>query len=90
MIQMKMCEHHCIQRPHGNSGLIQAQKSTGSTVEEQRLAVLHQNSRLGAAGLGDADASAKQRDFKAHFSSISDSMVNNGIHGRFLQIKDKK
>ena len=52
------------ERPRGNAGLIQTQKSTGSAVEEQRLAVLHQNSRLGAAGLRDADACPEQVTFR--------------------------
>ena len=62
MIQMQMRKYHCVQRLRGNAGLLQAQKSTGPAVEEQGLAVLQLNRRLGAAWLRDADTSAEQRD----------------------------
>ena len=66
MIQVEMRQNCCIYITHVNPGLAQAEQRSRPTVEEQWLLALYQNCRLGAPGLGNSHAGAKQGDPKSH------------------------
>jgi hypothetical protein len=66
MIKMKMAEQYCVYGLYTGSYLIQPQKGAGPAVQKKLLFGLHQDRRLGAAGLGYAHPGSQQCDLQAH------------------------